>query len=70
MKDGNPSNKQNWKIVCSLCGAEFEDDEIIDLAHGHYQEEHPEEEGIHFHTVWVGKGPEPRGNRLNKRRRR
>lgn len=67
MRDGNPNNKKNWKVVCSLCGAEFPDKETIDLADGHYQQEHPEEDGIHFHTVWVGKGPAPRGYKRRKK---
>lgn len=70
MRDGNPDNPHNWKLVCSFCGAEFGDKETIDLADGHFQKDHPDEEGLHFNKVWVGKGPEPKGNRLRKGRGR
>lgn len=60
MRDGNPANNHNWKLVCSACGAEFANDETINLADGHAQQEHPDVEGIHFTMIWVGKGPAPK----------
>jgi hypothetical protein len=66
MRDGNPANQQNWKVVCSICGAEFADTETINLADGHFQQEHPGE-SIQFHTIWVGKGPTPKRNRTASR---
>lgn len=51
---------QNWKLVCSACGAEFPAHETIDIAAGHTQQEHPELDNAHFSTVWKGKGPAPR----------
>ena len=59
MRDRNPSNKQNWKVVCSVCGAEFDDAETIDLADGHAQQMHPELVNPHFNVLWVGLGPKP-----------
>lgn len=70
MRDGNPRNMQNWKVVCSACGAEFAPDETIDLTSGHFQQEHPDIEGVHLNTIWCGKGPEPRGNRARGHQRR
>lgn len=60
-RDGNWRNFKNWHIVCSHCGAEFNDAESIDVTgeSGHYAEEHPGEP-VAFSTVWVGKGPRPR----------
>lgn len=73
MRDGNPANNQNWKLVCTLCVAEFLMNETIDLANGHFQEKHPGEKP-NFTTVWIGKGPTPRGRRSgsapHRRRRR
>lgn len=61
MRDGNWRNKQNWKLVCSHCGAEFEDTEEIDLTgdEGHFAQEHPGEP-ISFTSRWVGKGRRPK----------
>lgn len=75
MRDGNPANSQNWKLVCSVCGAEWEDAETVGLASGHFAEDHPELDNPSFTTVWVGKGPRPKsGPQLHpgtgKRRRR
>lgn len=71
-RDGNPANKHNWKLVCTHCAAEFLDIETVDLADGHYQQEHPGED-IAFTTVWQGIGPTPKGGprypRSNGRRR-
>lgn len=65
MKDGNPANKQNWALVCSACGAEYQDTETVDLVTGHWQQEHADlDEVPSFNTVWVGKGPAPKGHRL------
>lgn len=63
MRDMNPSNNQNWKVVCSACGADFQMDETIDLADGHFKQEHPNLETAHFNIVWVGVGPKPKGGR-------
>lgn len=60
MRDANPRNQQNWKLVCSVCGAEFENKEVIDLANGHFKQDHPDLEHPAFATVWVGKGPLPK----------
>lgn len=60
MRDGNPANHQNWKLVCSACGAEFANDETIDLLGGHFVTEHPDLDTPHLNTIWVGKGPAPR----------
>lgn len=62
MRDGNPRNKQNWKLVCSGCGTEFPDDETVSLVDGHMVDAHPDIDGIHFNLVWVGKGPPPPKN--------
>lgn len=61
VRDMNPNNKQNWKLVCSACGADFSMDETIELADGHSQKEHPDLKHSHFNIVWVGIGPKPRG---------
>lgn len=61
MRDMNPSNKQNWKLVCSACGADFSMDETINIADGHSQQEHPDLDNPHFNIVWVGIGPKPKG---------
>lgn len=49
------------------------DIETVDLADGHYQQEHPGED-IAFNLVWIGVGPAPKGGpqypRSNGRRRR
>lgn len=63
MRDGNPANRQNWKLVCSACGADFRDDETVDLMGGHFAEEHPDLETAHFNTIWIGKGPTPKSRR-------
>jgi hypothetical protein len=60
MRDGNPRNTHNWKLVCSVCAAEWLDGETIELAAGHFQEAHPDLTEPNFTTVWVGKGPRPR----------
>jgi hypothetical protein len=60
----NPSNPRNWKVVCSVCGAEFAMDETIDLADGHPQKEHPELEHPNFNLVWIGIGPKPKGGHV------
>lgn len=74
MRDGNPNNNQNWKLVCTVCGAEFLSNEKIDLAAGHFQQEHPELDQPNFTTVWMGKGPAPKPGRgrsqPHQRRRR
>lgn len=59
-RDMNPDNKKNWKLVCSVCGAEFLDIETIDLQTGHTQEEHPDRPMPEFNLVWVGIGPAPK----------
>jgi hypothetical protein len=61
-RDMNPSNGANWKLVCSLCGAEFAMVETVDLADGHYQQDHPGEK-IAFNTLWQGVGPPPKGRK-------
>lgn len=70
MRDGNPANKQNWKLVCTACGAEFEMTETINLANGHFQEEHPDLEMPHFSMMWCGKGPKPKGGYRSARKGR
>ncbi len=57
-RDMNPNNKNNWKLVCSLCAADIHNTETIDLADGHFQKEHPGE-GINFNLVWIGIGSHP-----------
>lgn len=71
-RDGNPANQQNWKLVCSACGAEFLNAEMIGLTEGHFQQEHPDLDHPHLNTIWVGKGPRPKANpgRLGPRGRR
>lgn len=73
MRDRNPSNNANWKLICSVCGAEFAETEQIDLAQGHAQQEHPELEHPSFNLMWVGIGPKPKKDgapRHGPRRRR
>jgi hypothetical protein len=60
VRDGNPANRENWALVCSVCGAQFQMAETIDLVAGHFASEHPDLENPHFNTVWVGKGPPPK----------
>lgn len=61
MRDGNPKNKNNWALVCSACGAEFANDEVVGLdVENHFTEEHPDLENPHFNLMWVGKGPAPK----------
>jgi len=69
MRDMNPANGENWKVVCSHCGMEFFDAEQIDLTDGHYQQEHPGEP-VAFNTVWVGVGPPPKGGYSRPARRK
>lgn len=74
MRDRNPSNGDNWKVVCSDCGAEFLPTEVIDLVAGHFQEEHPDLDKPHLNVIWVGIGPKPKAGgitsgRMTRRRR-
>lgn len=70
MRDGNAANKQNWKLVCSGCGAEFANDETVSLIEGHHQESHPDMETPAFNLMWVGKGPKPKGPKEHRNPRR
>lgn len=70
MRDMNPSNPNNWKLVCSACGTEWASGETIDLAEGHFKEEHPDLENPHFNTIWVGVGPSPKPGKHKTRKRR
>jgi hypothetical protein len=60
MRDRNPANPDNWKIVCSACGTEWANDETIELVGGHWEKEHPELEKPHLNTIWIGIGPAPK----------
>lgn len=61
MIDGNPANRQNWRLVCSACAGRFELDETIDLVAGHWQQDHGDVGGApQFTMLWVGKGPAPK----------
>lgn len=70
MRDGNPANNQNWALVCSGCAAQYDNVENIDLANGHWQQNHLDiGETPSFNLVWIGKGPAPKKGRTQPRRR-
>lgn len=70
--DANPANRNNFRLVCSACGAEFENKETIALdaetGETHWSREHPELENPHFNMIWVGIGKAPKPNQVRRRR--
>jgi hypothetical protein len=68
-RDGNPANPHNWRLVCSVCAAEWPASDKIDLVGGHFQKEHPDLPNPAFTTVWAGIGPQPRGAKMPGRPR-
>lgn len=61
----------NWRLGCEICGHLFSDEGTIGAIELHFDiEDGHDPDDIRLVTVWVGDGPEPPPETLNRAARR